>query len=479
VTLGEIGEIKTNSRPIMHIRIYSVQPVGPLKWRGGALTEFDGRRWTNPRVKQDLLQIENGHADLVRIALRTPGMRINYHVALEALDTDSLFFAGTPETLDLRARSIYRSEAGVYRLAGPLPQGVHYDAYSLLEERPEHAATIFPAPVLPLAVRERALQLPPIDRRIPDLARDFTLGAVNDLERVRAIERRLRTGYGYTLDLPAREIADPLAHFLFTRRKGHCEYFASAMTVMLRSIGIPARLATGFQSGVYNSVSELWLVRASDAHSWVEAWIPGRGWTTFDPTPPDPNGRGSLAFLTNLSLYLDAAETFWKDWVVTYDIARQGSLAGRVEQGAHRLGVRWFDSVVAARVWWSRYVVEGARRFGVLLIVATAGLLVLWLAATLALRRLSLRQRVERVRRGQASVADATLLYQRMLQILKRRGFQKPPWFTPSEFAASLPATPLGEAVGEFTLTYNALRFGGHTQAAARLSVLLDRMERQ
>jgi hypothetical protein len=83
------------------------------------------------------------------------------------------------------------------------------------------------------------------------------------------------------------------------------------------------------------------------------------------------------------------------------------------------------------------------------------------------------------LRRGQASVADATLLYQRMLHILKRRGYQKPAWFTPAEFAASLPPTAMGAAVTEFTLTYNAMRFGGHTEVASRLSVLLDSLERQ
>ncbi|MCX6632478.1 MAG: transglutaminase-like domain-containing protein, partial [Candidatus Solibacter sp.] len=143
---------------------------------------------------------------------------------------------------------------------------------------------------------------------------------------MRAIERHLRSDYGYSLKLPDREVADPLAHFLFARRQGHCEYFASSMAVMLRSLGIPARLATGFQGGVYNPVSDLWLVRASDAHSWVEAWIPGYGWRTFDPTPADPNA-GGLTLLTQLSLYLDAAETFWQEWVVTYDVARQGTLA--------------------------------------------------------------------------------------------------------------------------------------------------------
>jgi len=306
--------------------------------------------------------------------------------------------------LDLRARALYRSPSGSYHLGHTVPRGFRYEVYSLLDDPPEGMPARFPPPVLPLAERERYLQLPALDPRIAELARSFSAGADDDLARARAIERHLRSDYGYTLQLPDREVADPLAHFLFVRRKGHCEYFASSMAVMLRSLGIPARLATGFQSGVYNPVSGLWLVRASDAHSWVEAWIPGHGWTTFDPTPADPNA-GGLAILGRLALYLDAAGTFWQEWVMTYDVAR--------------------------------------------------------------------------VRRGQASVADATLLYQRMLHILNRRGYQKPPWFTPAEFAASLPSTPLGESVAEFTGTYNALRFGGHAEAAPRLSILLDRMERE
>ena len=77
VTLGEIGEIKTSSRPIMHIRIYSAQPVGPLKWRGGALTEFDGKRWSNPARRPELIQVDNDHVDLVPIDARPLGNRIN------------------------------------------------------------------------------------------------------------------------------------------------------------------------------------------------------------------------------------------------------------------------------------------------------------------------------------------------------------------------------------------------------------------
>ena len=296
VNLGDIGEIKTSSRPVMHIRIWSAQPVGPMKWRGATLSEFDGKRWTNPSRKPEMIPVENDHVVLAPPGLPPPGRRINYRVEMEEQENDTLFFAGTPETLDLQARALYRSETSSLRLGHAVPQGFHYDAYSLLDDPPETAPIPFPPPVLPLAARELYLRLPPLDVRVTELARNFAAGATGDLARARAIERHLRSDYGYTLELPDREVADPLANFLFARRKGHCEYFASAMAVMLRSQGIPARLATGFQSGVYNPVSDLWLVRASDAHSWVEAWIPGYGWRTFDPTPADPNAGGFALF---------------------------------------------------------------------------------------------------------------------------------------------------------------------------------------
>ena len=111
------------------------------------------------------------------------------------------------------------------------------------------------------------------------------------------------------------------------------------------------------------------------------------------------------------------------------------------------------------RTAWNRYGAGWLRRFGLQLVGAAAVLVALALGAGPLLRLLRMRRRVARVRRGQASVADATLLYKRMLHILKRRGYQKPVWFTPAEFAASLPRTELGAAVDEFTATYNALRF--------------------
>jgi transglutaminase-like putative cysteine protease len=477
VTLGEIGEFQTSSRAMMHIAIYGNQPMGTAKWRGAVLTVFDGRAWY-PEGHFRALRVDHGRVD-PPIGYR-PGALRSYRVELAELDSGALFFAGTPERIEGLPESILlESDAGCFRLASTPPPGVRYFAYSILEDPPENAPPPYPLLPLTAAGRKESLQQPEhLDPRIPALARAMTAGAATDLERVRAVEQRLRHDYGYTLELPRSEPADPLADFLFVRRKGHCEYFASAMAVMLRTLGIPARLAAGFQGGVYNPISDLWLVRASDAHSWVEAWIPGHGWTTFDPTPPDPSSH-AITLFSKAGLYLDAAETFWQQWVVGYDPGHQGTLADGIEQAARRLGMGWFDSLLGAESQWLKRAGAWIRRFAAPVLLLLLGALGMWFAVPRLARSWRMRRRVERVRRGKASVADATLLYERLLHVLRRRGYQKPAWFTPVEFARSLEATPMGRTVEEFTGAYNALRFGGHAEAAPRLSTLLGELERE
>ncbi len=473
IRLGEIGEIKTSSRPVMHIHLWGPAPGG-LKWRGGTLEEFDGRRWSNFAAARQTIWLTAGEADLSSPGAMPFRHGINYDVTYDQISTDALFFAGLPRSIRVRAVRLERVE-GSYRLPRAPSQGFHYSAYSLLEEPPETVPPRFPAPVLSLAARERSLQLPALDPRIPALARRLTAGLPTDLERARSLERHLRQDYAYTLQLPDRPPADPLAYFLFTRKMGHCEYFASALAVMLRSLGIPARLATGFQSGIFNPITDQWLLRARDAHSWVEAWIPGYGWTTFDPTPSDPDAAG--AFAARLDLYLDAAQTFWRQWVVGYDAGAQGSLADRFEQSVIRLGFEWFGAL-AGRGWqWDARITTWLRRFGLPILLALALAAAVRILGPRLLRRLRIRRRVERARRGQASMADATLLYERMLAVLEKRGYEKPAWFTPVEFARSLHRSPVAATVAEFTTAYNALRFGGHTEVAPRLSMLLDDLD--
>jgi hypothetical protein len=101
-----------------------------------------------------------------------------------------------------------------------------------------------------------------------------------------AMNEHLRDTYPYDLSIPPqREEMDAVEYFLFEQKRGYCEHFSSSLAVMARSLGIPARVATGYVPGDYNPFTGLYEVRASYAHAWVEVYFPGYGWSTFDPTP--------------------------------------------------------------------------------------------------------------------------------------------------------------------------------------------------
>lgn len=143
------------------------------------------------------------------------------------------------------------------------------------------------------------------------------------------------------------------------------------------------------------------------------------------------------------------------------------------------MGILWFDSLSGLDSNWRLRVAAWLRRYGAGILIALVLGVGTWMLGPRLVRLMRIRNRVQRVRRGQATADDATLLYERMLHLLKRRGYQKPAWFTAREFAKSLPATELGRAVAEFTEKYHALRFGRRTEVAPRLSMLLDELERR
>ena len=276
VTLGQTGELQLNARPVLHVSSPSPARLAGVKWRGDGLSHFDGRVWNNPVPAWEPVGIYERRADINTPEQRPPGRYITYEVAYDMDDAKALFIAGSPQVVSLYYGSLDRSDTDGYKVPGRIPEGYTYGVYSLLEDPPELAAPAVLGQRLTPEARARNLDLPRLDSRIPALARSITAGAATDLDRARAIERHLRSNYVYSLDMPRRS-DDPLADFLFIHRSGYCEYFASAMAVMLRSIGIPARLATGFQSGIYNSITGFWIVRASDAHAWVENLAP-RPW---------------------------------------------------------------------------------------------------------------------------------------------------------------------------------------------------------
>jgi hypothetical protein len=329
-------------------------------------------------------------------------------------------------------------------------------------------------------MRRTLLELPVIDGRIAVLAQQWADGERDPEKVARLVETRFHQDFRYSLQMLETEVPDPLAHFLFVRKEGHCEYFASSMAVMLRTLGIPARVATGFLGGVFNPLSGWQVVRASDAHSWVEAWIPGRGWMTFDPTPSDPNAAQPspwTAAWSRASLVLDAADQFWRDWVLTYDFDHQRALAAQMQSAGRglRAASSWWDfgdAGAALEQSWERNRVMwlgGA--------VAVGGVVMVTMYGSTWLLWWNRRQRLRRAKRGDVQASDATVLYERMLRLLEQRGFQKPAWLTPQEFVNVLPASELALLVEDLTNAYNQVRFGGQRDAAPRMARLLQRIE--
>jgi transglutaminase-like putative cysteine protease len=460
VDLGGFGKISRDNRAVMHILPYSRALPADLKWRGAALSHFDGRRWTEPRVAERQIPTAQGYAEVASQSQRSrrDGRRLVYRVDLQNSGTGVLFIAGVPEFINIDARNLVATADDAFRVFGPLSETLRYEVSA-------HTGPPLPAE-LTLAERGRYLALPPIDYRIHLLARSWS-GEGTPWDKANRIQNHLRRDFQYKLEGAEKPVLDPLADFLFVRKEGYCEYFASAMAVMLRSLGIPSRVATGFQTGYFNHVSGLYVVRASDAHAWVEGWIEGRGWTTFDPTPFGA-GEDPSSLLSRINMYLDAADHTWQEWVVSYDLGHQVAIAARFEAALRGWGRSGGNS---GPTWAERMVaIAGfARSWSVWIVAALlAGVFVPSLFARWR-RRASLR----RIARSGGSASDAAALYERMLELLARRGFEKPRWLTPAEFAQALPGEEQRLAV-EFTAIYNSMRFGGDRAGAARLAGMLQ-----
>jgi hypothetical protein len=476
VTLGEIGELKLNDTPVMHVRSYQNDGFLPVKWRGSALVKFDGTRWFNPPDADRTMRVDGGVLLLANAIMGTrQGRDLLYQIRLSPLISDTLFFAGNPESIRIDVPYLYYARGGVFHVAPRFGgRGLNYSVRGFLPD--EWAEVRFTTAPLSEGFRQELLDLPALDPRIPKLAQEMTAGSEAEVEKARAIESHLRHDYGYTLELLSKPVADPLAYFLFERKKGHCEYFASSMAVLLRTIGIPSRVVTGFQSGAYNSMTGWQVVRASDAHSWVEAWLEGRGWTTFDPTPSDPSAGSGL--LSKVSMLFDATDQWWQDWVVSYDVDRQYSLLTRIHETGRQLRLPRFDEIAGSFGDFGRLLTRGAPALGFLAL----GLLALggasWILAGPSVKRWwHHRAHARRLARGQTQPSDATILYERFLRLLEKRGVRKPPWLTPIEFVRVLTAPDLAALAAEATAAYNDLRFGGQAEAASRLTLAIDKIE--
>jgi hypothetical protein len=289
----------------------------------------------------------------------------------------------------------------------------------------------------------RFLQLPPVAPRIATLAQEVTASSVGPAAAAQALTEYLRRDFKYTLSLERTTTLPPLEEFLFARRAGNCEYFASALAVMLRSLGIPARVVTGFQRGEWNPYGEYFLVRMSDAHAWVEAYIAGSGWLTLDPSPRDESVTAAWA---GASLFLDALRLRWHRYIENWSSHDQLAAAATVRQAAG-----------AWRNWrehWPRWPQ----------LWPWAALAAMAVVLTWSLRRRGWSPR-SRDRR-------APHFYRRALRTLSRHGLRPHLGETAREFAGRVgDATPAhAPGFARITAAYEAVRFGARRLPSAELA---------
>jgi protein-glutamine gamma-glutamyltransferase len=211
-----------------------------------------------------------------------------------------------------------------------------------------YVITYDPTQLSPDDLRNRGRDYPPelsVDLQVPaDM--DLRLRALSNrlargkdpVDAALAIERWLSAAMTYTRDLPG-EHQDPIAHFLFESRQGHCELFSSAMVMLLRQAGIPARVVSGYYGGTPTDEG-YWAVRAGDAHSWVEMYVPGAGFVPFDPTPPSERGARLDRFWARLVLAWDGLGQRWRKAIVEFDVIAQARAVAQVARALSEVGRR-------------------------------------------------------------------------------------------------------------------------------------------
>ena len=278
--------------------------------------------------------------------------------------------------------------------------------------------------------------------------------------------------FTYTLNMPPTRGVEPVENFLFYSKEGHCEYFASAMALMLREIGIPARLVNGFKVTEWNPIGGHYNARQSDAHSWVEAYLQPYGWRTLDPgvirNTAIPRPMFAKRWWRNLH---DMAESLWVNNVLNYDNESRAKLA-RMAGSVSRNVMRPFRSL-------SRPLSAGRARMKSWSAIAL--ILLLIPAAFLAYRKLMpwLGTGMPDAKHTKGAFG----YYRKMERLLAKRSFRRRAWQTPWEFSDAIAEVKWleSEAVETVTRAFCAARYGNREvspEETRRVEEALKRIKR-
>lgn len=469
VDLGMIGPIKRDPGIVMRVELPDRSGLQSDRFylRGMAYDRYDGKSWTTRLShRRALVESPVGTFSVRNNSSRSPrpaGQLIRQTILLEALDTAVLFAAPHPESISGQFLAVQSDPTGAMYLPFPASSRIEYTVYSRTTAVAP-ADLLFSPAVYTEVFGQHFLQLPESSERVGALAREIVASKTSAYEKAQAIETYLSKHYRYSLDIPLGMHPRPLEEFLFERKTGYCEHYATAMVVLLRNVGVPARLVTGFLAVEWNEYGNYYLVRQRDAHAWVEVHLPNSGWVTMDPTPAVSEPAGDSQWFA-LSRVMDAMRLRWSRLFIQYNVADQLAVVRGLKEGTAVVRERAWNSVasllapvgdIAGKIL--SYVVEGNVRLltGFLSSVALGVGLVVWLAQ---------RKPWSRWRRSDPVVREQIVIgqiYRGVLKQIKRHGIVKPLNATPQEFL--LLVRQQWAAAGEFVATITELycrgRFG-------------------
>ncbi|HLA09867.1 MAG TPA: DUF3488 and transglutaminase-like domain-containing protein [Pyrinomonadaceae bacterium] len=455
VKLGEIGTLKASDEVVMRARLDSPIPNNPqnLRWRGVALDEFTGKGWRKSReARQSSPVAPVGQSGGFFPVGKTSSLHrlTSQTVFLEPVESAVIFTLPRAVAIQADFSSVRIDGEGSIQARRPPLDRVIYKVLSDTTQPDVEELRTEAQPYGRSAVRY--LEIPgSLDLRIFELAQAMVAkhSARTRYDIAKAIEKELQNNYGYSLEMKAQG-PDPLSDFLFNVRAGHCEYFSTAMAVMLRTQGIAARVVNGFLPGEYNEAADAFTIRQSDAHSWVEVYFPKFDtWVTFDPTPAaGRQEQQSTGIAARLGKYAEALELLWFQYVIGYDKQEQRSLATALQTQAFRYQqtvndlFSWIKSLSWARI----------------LVFCSIPILVLFLVLLAQrLRRFGWRA-LTVLRNTESSQHSAILFYERLTKLLEKKGIHREAGQTPLEFAASVGNTEAMTITG----AYNRVRFGSY-----------------
>jgi transglutaminase-like putative cysteine protease len=420
-----------------------VKTSQPVYLRGKLYDRFEHDRWFRSADTPTRAELVAGYLRLDA----APGDRVTQTISVVADLDQSLYASPGVEQIRFPGPLLYEYSDGTFAVPQPLRAETTYSIDAQPHLRGARYAIDAPAP------DARYLQLDAtLPARVRELAESVTAGVDDPWTKALALERHLREHYAYSYEtvIPYQGHT-PIDWFLFEHRRGHCEFFASAMAVMLREIGIPARLATGYSLGVRNPLTGFNEVRVLDGHAWVEGWFAQRGWVMFEPTPfyPMPQQHRENQVASNTDRYLD----------------RQAETSAALTPDSFRAAFAQLarDIWHAVRVAQQRLAQLVARIVPWLPLIALVAILV-WLvlrATVMALQDLRERRTIEQLLRD--ARADAAVAALRLAEALERactsRGLPRAAHSTHREYCVHLTTHGI-ELPPDFAARFDDVRYG-------------------